>query len=361
MSFIYIVSDNGKLHKSGETLQLAAYDGTITTIFPYKTEQLILLGNVEITGSALRVLMRNGIDTVFLGKNGRFNGKLVFQQKKNVFLRQKQFYRLSDNDFIIGFVRSLVLGKLKNQLTFMQRITRRRNAGVTLERSINKMKETIKKAEHTDDAEVLRGLEGIGARYFFYVFRHNIIQDWAVFNGRSKQPPEDNVNAVLSFLYTILFYRIDAAVEAEDIDTYVGYFHTLDYGRKSLSLDLMEEYRTPIADTLTCALFNLGTLEKTDFEEVEFSSDSDNYPLQTDSEESEKSDPVIIESKKGVLLTKGGIKKVIAQFEKKLDNQLYYPPLGKQISYRRLIIEQVKHFKRVLNGEENEYSPLIIK
>jgi len=165
----------------------------------------------------------------------------------------------------------------------------------------------------------------------------------------------------LSFLYTILFYRVDAAVEAEDLDTYVGYFHTLDYGRKSLSLDLMEEYRTPIADTLTCALFNLGILEEKDFEEVEFSSNSDDYPLQANSGEQEESNNFIIERKKGVLLTKKGIKKVISQFEKKLDTMLYYPLLGKQISYRKLIFNQVKHFKRILNDEEQEYRPLIIK
>lgn len=361
MSFIYIVSNNGKLHKNGETLQLEAHDGTLTTIFPYKTEQLIILGNVEITGSALNVLMRKGIDTVFLGKNGRFNGKLVFQQKKNVFLRQKQFERLKDEAFIREFVRSVIIGKLKNQLTFMQRISRRRDIEKSYHKTMGQMKELLAKAENEQDPVVLRGLEGMGARYFFSVFRQNIIQDWAVFKAISRRPPEDNVNALLGFLYTLLFYRVDSAVETADLDTYVGYLHKLDYGRKSLSLDLMEEYRTPIADTLTCALFNLGVLAEEDFEEIEFSSDSDDYPLQGDSSDIDEKENAIVIQKKGVLLTKKGIKKVIAQFEKKLDTAIFYPLLDRQIPYRQVFIEQVRHFKRVLNGEEREYHPLMIK
>jgi CRISPR-associated protein Cas1 len=360
MSTVYIISDFGKLQKKGETLQFDSHDGT-TTIFPFKTEQIIIQGNIEITSGALKLLMRNNIDTIFLGKNGKFNGKLAFQVSKNVFLRQKQFKLLEDEDFRIKFSKSIVGGKLKNQLTFMQRISRRRDNTAEIENTIEKMKSNLKKLDDAQNMDVIRGIEGLGARYFFSVFKHNIIQDWAIFKGRSMHPPEDNVNAVLSFLYTMLLFRVDAAIEAEGLDTYVGFYHSLDYGKRALTFDLMEEYRTPIADTLCCSLFNLAILEPDDFEKVIFTTESIEYPLPEEQNIDEANTSIAIQEKKGILLTKKGLKKVISHLEKKLNTLIYYQPLMRQISYKRLIHEQVKHFKRVLEGEEGDYKPLLVK
>jgi len=362
MSTIYIVSDNGKLKKKDETIHLEDSDGTITILFPYKTEQLIIMGNVEITSPALKLLMKHNIDTIFLSKNGRFNGKLVFQESKNVFLRQKQ-YRLLDNEkFKESFARDIARGKLKNQLAFMQRINRKGGSNEIIKTAISRMKRNIDKLEGKETIDQIRGMEGMGARLFFSVFKLNIIQDWAEFKGRSMHPPKDNVNAVLSFLYTLIFFRIDAIITAEGLDGYAGYFHALDYGRRSLSFDLMEEFRTPIADTLTCALFNLGILHEDDFREVDFSTnDTEEYLLQRDNSEEDSLESAVIQTKKGVLLTKGGVRKVITHFEKKLETQYYYEPLLKRISYKKLFFEQVKHFKRVVAGEEKNYRPMIIK
>ncbi len=361
MSTIYIVSDNGILQKKGETLQLAHHDGTITTIFPYKTEQLVILGSVEITGRAFRLLMHHNIDTIFLGTNGKYNGKLAFQDSKNVFLRQKQFKLLDDTDFRLRFAKETVDGKLKNQLSFMQRINRRRETENQVQQTIENMKRNIQKAQEAQDLSTLRGYEGMGARYFFSVFRENIKQDWAVFKGRSMHPPEDNVNAVLSFLYTLLLYCVDAAIEEEGLDAYVGYFHELDYGKRTLSFDLVEEFRTPLADTLCYALFNLGILAKEDFHEVVFSSESDDYPLAQEEADDSTSNNTLYQAKKGILLTKEGLRKVISQFEKKIDTQIFYLPQARQMSYKMVIREQIKHFRRVVNGEERDYKPLVIK
>jgi CRISPR-associated protein Cas1 len=192
------------------------------------------------------------------------------------------------------------------------------------------------------------------------VFRHNIIQDWAEFNGRSMHPPQDTVNAVLSFLYTLLFFRIDSVLEIEGLDSYVGYFHELGYGKRALTYDLMEEYRTPVADTLCCSLFNRGTLTEEDFRTEVFSTNDAELPLETaDSEENDETPAY--EEKKGVLLTKKGLQKVIPHFEKKLETEIFYHPLGSHIPYKRVFREQVRHFKRVINGDEESYKPLVIK
>ena len=128
MSTIYIISDYGRLVKKGQVLQLKKENDILKTIFPFKTEQLLVIGRIEITSPALNLLMRHNIDTVFLGSNGRFNGKIAFQTGKNVFLRQKQFQVLDDEKFRLNFSKWIVKGKLKNQLSFMQRMIRRHSS-----------------------------------------------------------------------------------------------------------------------------------------------------------------------------------------------------------------------------------------
>ena len=128
MAAIYILSDKGKLTKKDETLVLVQPDETRTILFPFKTEHLVIIGNISITGDALRLLTKYKITTTFLSVNGRFNGKLTFGDGKNVFLRQKQYRILDDEKKSLDIAKSIVCGKIKNQISFMQRI-KRKNAG----------------------------------------------------------------------------------------------------------------------------------------------------------------------------------------------------------------------------------------
>ena len=364
MSTIYIVSDYGKLVKFGDVLQLKKGDDIYKTIFPFKTEQLVLIGNIEITSPALRFLMFHNIDAIFLGNNGKFNGKITFQdgKSKNVFLRQKQYKLLEDKWFCLKIAKSIVSAKLQNQYSFMQRIKRKKEYDPAITKNIDNIRSIMDSVENSGSIDQLRGYEGMGAKHYFDSFRLSIDSSWAKFNGRSKRPPKDNVNAILSLLYTLILFRVDAAVEAAGLDNYVGYFHTLDYGRRTLSLDLLEEYRTPIADTLTAALFNLNILEKSDFQEIVFSKDNEENHIYIDEEGSTEADKeIIINGERGVLLTKAGIRKVLEQLERKLDTSFYYIPLEKNIMYRDLFFEQAKQFKRVVNGEESCYKPLTQK
>lgn len=359
MSTVYLISDQGRLNKKGQTLVLKMDEHTTKTIFPFQTDQLVLIGNIEITSPALKLLMKHQINTVFLSKNGRFNGKLVFKMGKNVFLRHKQFKRLEDAEFRLNMARIIVSAKLKNQLNFMQRIKRKRETSGKIEENVNRMKNLLSKIETAENLDSVRGYEGAGANAFFSVFREAIVPDFATFNGRSMNPPQDNVNAVLSFIYTLIFYRVDAAIQMQGMDSSVGYFHRLDYGKQALAFDLMEEYRTPIADTLTASLFNLGILQEDDFREVIFSAENDEYPLNPNLETDKKQ--TAFQKKKGILLSRNGLRKVITHFEKKLETQLFHPPMEKRLSYKQLIFQQVKHFKRLIMGEELFYKPLILK
>ena len=358
MASVYILSDNGKLSKKDEKLIFTQYDGNTTILFPFKTESLVLMGNVSISGEALRLLTKYKITTTLLSSNGRFNGKLTFGDSKNVFLRQKQYRILDNPEESIKIAKSIVLGKIRNQISFMQRIKRKNDFySNSVTDTIEKTKFILSKASESNNIEELRGHEGNAARKYFEIFGMNIQPEWAVFKTRSKNPPRSNVNAVLSFLYTLLMYRIESAIEAQGLDKCAGNLHVINYGRSALVFDLIEEFRSPIADTLCCSLFNLGTLKEEDFEQVEFSDTSDDNPIELtsnipdSSDEKNKDNP----STKGILLTKPGLKKVIAAFETKMDSQVMYQPSGQKTAYKRIIYEQASHYKRVINGEESEY------
>lgn len=364
MAAIYILSDYGKLSKRDETIVFSQPDGTNTILFPFKTEHLVIIGKVSISADAMRLLTKYKIGTTFLSSNGKFTGKLSFGDSKNIFLRQRQFRIIDDSEKSLQIARSIVCGKIRNEISFMQRIKRKTDREVRLlEEAINSVKNTLNNVEKTEDIEQLRGYEGIAARKYFSVFSFNIIPEWAEFKTRSKNPPKSNVNAVLSFLYTLLMYRVEGAIEAQGMDICAGNLHALNYGKSALVFDLMEEFRTPIADSVCCNLFNMGTLKETDFESVSFDESDGDFPLEQHLEISGSDTEIDITEKNscGILLTKSGLKKVITAFENKMDSLIFYPPKNQKLSYAKIIYEQVIHYKRVILGEESEYKAYYFK
>ena len=365
MAAIYILSDKGKLNKKDETLVLNQIDGTQTIIFPFKTEQLVIIGNISISGEALRILTKYKIPTTFLSSNGRFNGKLTFGDGKNVFLRQKQYRILDDKEKSLAIAKNIVVGKVKNQLSFMQRIKRKSGTEEqAITNSINAIKNALSDVQNAATIESVRGFEGIAARHYFGVFDFNINCSWAVFGKRSKNPPQTNVNAVLSFLYVLLLYRVESAIEAQGLDSACGNLHALNYGKQALVFDLMEEFRVPIADSVCCSLFNLGVLKPDDFEEKYFTDEDLDYPVDkrvvpdsVDEKPSDKPEKKV----KAVLLTKAGIRKVISAFEEKLATSIVYTPAESRLSYLRIIYAQAEHYRRVVAGEELEYKAYYFK
>lgn len=363
MSAIYILSDYGKLSKKDETIVFSQPDGTSTILFPFKTEHLVLIGKVSISADALRLLTKYKIGTTFLSSNGRFNGKLSFGDGKNIFLRQKQFRILDNPQKSLEIAKSIVTGKIRNEISFMQRIKRKNNfSDKKIEFALASVKTALSNAESTDDIDKLRGYEGIAARKYFEVFGLNILPKWAEFKTRSKNPPKSNVNAVLSFLYTLLMYRVESAIESQGLDACCGNLHAVNYGKTALVFDLMEEFRSPICDSVCCALFNLGTLTEDDFEEKEFSAHSEEFLLEEEaSAESASENNENESSVNGILLTKNGIKKVIAVFEAKMNSSVLYAATAQKMSYVRIIYNQVQHYKRVISEEETDYKAYYLK
>ena len=383
---VYIKTQGSRIVKEGKHLLVKKGDATYHTLFTYKLRQLLLFGNIQITHSALCQLMRNNIDTVFLTRYGRYLGRLASLESKNVFLHKRQYHLLDDPVFGLHLARSIVAGKLSNMATLLMRIKRSRKKSIAGNKA-KEIQKLIPKLAETNKIDSIRGYEGRGSAIYFGGFSYGFIENMG-FTKRIRRPPTDPINSVLSLLYTFLMNRVYAAVRIAGLDPYPGFLHSIDYGRYSLVLDLMEEFRTIIADTLTLSLFNLKILKKEDFivekhsQSAKNSFSSDNtkdvttdpmgmismqnnetkcFDLPEQRIETVAVSPVQATGKYPVKLNPDAFKRLIEAFEKKLTTTFYYPLAKRNLTYSDAIIFQAVHYRKVLEGKVDVYQPILLK
>jgi len=383
---VYIKTQGAKIVKEGRHLLVKKGDATYHTLFTYKLKQIVIFGNVDITHHAFVQLMRHNIDTVFLSFDGRYLGRIAPPEAKNVFLHKRQYQLLDDPGFGLRFARCVVAGKLSNMATLLMRIKRSRNRKEVGDNA-RQIQNLMDKIETAGSIDSLRGYEGRGTALFFAAFPSGFVDNMG-FTHRVRRPPTDPVNSVLSLLYTFLMNRVYAAVRIAGLDPYPGFLHSIDYGRHSLVLDLMEEFRSIIAETLTLSLFNLKILKKDDFiinrpDSDEISSTDDtlqpdvtkdpiglisgdetetaifDLPEQRMVEKAPATDKSM--GKYPVKLCTEAFKRVIEAFEKKLTTSFFYPPAGRRLTYSDAIIYQAGHFRNVVEGKADIYQPVMLK
>ena len=385
---IYIQTQGARLIREGRHLLVKKGEDTYHTLFIEKLEQIVLFGNIDITPAARATLLRHNVDTVFCSKNGRYLGRFATPEPKNVALRKRQFNLLDDRAFGIDLCRQIVGGKMLNMITLLMRIrrTRERPEPKVAAREIRALLQLVATAESIDS---LRGYEGRAAAHYFGALRWGFIQDHG-FTRRVRRPPTDPVNAVLSLLYTFLFNREYAAIRRVNLDPHPAFLHVPDYGRHSLVMDLMEEFRTIIADTLCLSLFNLKILQKEDFRmekpaplktrelvdqpEVDVTADPYGHMANLDSrehfdlpEQRMDNDPAqqpgleLGEGKPAVKLTDDAFRRVIENFERKMTTEFFYPPEEKIITYADALVAQAGMYRKVIEGSLRVYQPLTLK
>lgn len=383
---VYVNTQGARLVKEGRHLLVKKGEATYHTLFTYKLKQIVLFGNIEITHRALAQIMRNEIDTVFLTQNGRYLGRIASPESRNVFLRKRQYTLLDDDVFTLRMARAIVEGKMSNMATLLMRMRRSRDAEIA-GRKARQIQDLIPLLEKASAVDSIRGYEGRASALYFEAFGAGFIEKQG-FSRRVRRPPTDPVNSILSLLYTFLMNRVYSAVRVAALDPYPGFLHSIDYGRYSLVLDLMEEFRTIIADTLALSLFNLKILQKDDFYEEkpdeqhedtvcavrENMTDVSKDPIgwisgnaaeadifdipEQRMDESSASRPA---GKYPVKLQPDAFNRVIDAFEKKLTTEFYYPQAGRTLTYADAIIYQSGHCRKVIEGEAQVYQPVLLK
>lgn len=275
LNTVYVTTEGAALKKDGETL-VAEVEGAEKARVPlHMLASVVTFGPILISPALIGILAERGITLVLLDRNGRFQARIEGPVTGNVLLRRAQYRQADTADDI---VRSIVMGKVANQRAVIRRALRDHGAemaapvAAALEAASERMAMILRRVQLTDDSiDRLRGSEGDAANHYFGVFDHLIRAPDAGlrWTGRSRRPPLDPMNAVLSFLYTLLTHDCRSACESVGLDPAVGYLHRDRPGRPSLALDLMEELRAPLADRLALSLINRRQLREGDFRRMD--------------------------------------------------------------------------------------------
>jgi CRISPR-associated protein Cas1 len=260
----YVTSEGATLRKDGETL-VAEIEGAEKSRIPlHMLASVVAYGPVLITPALIGACAERGIPIALLDRSGRFQARIEGPTHGNVLLRRAQYRRAEDE---VDIVRSFVLAKVANQRAILRRAMR--DHGAALDEATDRMAHILRRVQLADaTTEALRGSEGEAANLYFGVFDQLILSPDAElrWTRRSRRPPLDAMNALLSFLYTLLTHDCRSACEAVGLDPSVGFLHRDRPGKPSLALDLMEELRAPIADRVALSLVNRRQLRAGDFQ-----------------------------------------------------------------------------------------------
>lgn len=350
MAILYVTDQGATLVKRGNRLAVEKQKRLIHWIHSFKVEQVILMGNVNLSPGAIAFLLQEGIDTVFLSFYGKYRGRLVAHLGKNIELRRRQFARISDSGFRLAQARAVVQGKIYNCRVFLRRQNRELQSD-TVAAAVHQLRRQATQTQAAYSLETLMGLEGSAAAAYFGCFPYLIRVADMPFPGRNRRPPRDPVNVLLSLGYTLLANALHTQVQVAGLDPYLGCLHSPDYGRPSLVLDLMEEFRPVLVDALVLQLVNKRIIKPTDFFRPE-----EREPAAFDFAEP---DPV----REGypILLGHEGLKKFVTFFERRLNQKVFYLPRAERLSYRGVLLAQVRQFIRTLEDEEAPYQPFLVR
>lgn len=288
-------------------------------------ERLLMEESVTLTAEAQAMLLRRGIPIAILSRNGRYLGGFFPATPAHAHWRNLQYRQGQDHDFLTAQTRKIVTAKIYNQRRVLQRLA----AGRGLDQSpqLNRLKGLLKRMERTRSIDEMRGFEG-SASALFYRGWATFLPDAFPFQRRSRRPPHNPVNAVISFTATIIYHEMVGFLQAHGLDPGLGCLHTTANGRWSLALDLIEPFRPVIVEALTLDLFSRQMLRENHFE-----------PWNS-----------------GIYLTRDGRFKLILQYEKRLDREFISEHLGRRTSLRRQMEHQAVTFKAALE-ESSKFQP----
>ncbi len=270
LNTLYINSPDRYLALDGENVVIKKGDAEIGRIPLHNLEAIVTCGYAGASPALMGACVERNIMLSFITPYGRFLARVEGPETGNVIVRKTQYHYSENEEISLQIAKNFILGKLYNSRWVIERVTRDHALQVNvskLKKASENIQSSIKALGTVDSMERLRGIEGKAADYYFAVFDDLIIQQKAdfVFSGRNRRPPLDNINALLSFAYSLIEGMCFSALELVGLDPYVGFMHTIRPGRKSLALDLMEELRSVFADRFVLTLINRKEIANKDF------------------------------------------------------------------------------------------------
>jgi CRISPR-associated protein Cas1 len=354
MGTLYLTQPGSKLTREGEALKViipgaGEQDPPRKVTLPLqKITQVIVLGNITLTTPVLQTLLERNVGVTYLTGHGRFLGQLGPALSRNGQLRLAQHQAHHVPVRRMTLAQTCVRGKLHNMRVLLMRSGRKQEEQTELDAAIQILQRCEKDVQmvtpdntpppdpqhpQTDSTwGTVLGLEGTGSAAYFKVFGL-LLREPTLFNGRQRRPPTDPVNALLSFAYTLLHQQVLGAVQSVGLDPYVGFLHGTQYGKPALSLDLMEEMRPVLADSVVLTVINKRILTPEDFEE----------------------------ELGAYRLTDGGRRRFLEQWESRLETEICHPIFNYRVTYRRALELQARLLARWLLAEIPTYPPLLVR
>ena len=323
---LYVQEQGARIGLRGERLTANGRETQVESRLP-NTSHVAVFGNVQVTTQALSALLRRGIPLMFFSGGGWYIGRTIGAENKNVGLRSAQFRAIDDAKHCLLLARQLVATKILNCRTML-----RRNAVPADEVKLKELKGLARKAGESISLETLLGIEGTAARVYFSGFTAMLKGSEDVlrafdYDGRNRRPPRDPLNAMLSFCYALLTKDWVIALTVAGLDPLAGFFHQPRFGKPALALDLMEEFRPIVADSVVVTAINNGVVTPADFAITPH----------------------------GTSLSKSGRRRLIHAYERRMDQLVTHPVFGYRISYRRVLEVQARLMGRLLTGEVDAY------
>lgn len=330
---LYVDEQGAYLGKTKGRIRVEKDGTTIREIPEHQIDAVVLCGNVEMSTPLQRYLLRLGIPVHFLSYLGRYEGSLLPPISKNGLLRMCQYRCFADLGRTIGLAKRFVMAKLSNQRTLVLRRARLA-PHPHLAEAEKQLKLAIESAGKASSLAELLGCEGRGSDAYFSVFHLQLKEGMGFdFTKRTRRPPTDPVNSLLSLAYSLLAADIVSAIHTVGLDPYIGFYHQPRYARPCLALDLMEEFRTTVADSVVITLINNGIITPDDFEQI----------------------------RGAFYLREKGREKFYSAYEKRKSNEITHPTFKYRIPYRRAFELQARILAKYLTGELPEYYPLFVR
>ncbi len=339
LNTLFVQTQGSYVHLESDTVRIDI-EGEVKTRIPlHHLSGITVFGQVMISPFLIGRCAQDGRDITWLSRSGRFQGRLHGPVSGNVLLRRAQHQVLSDEQATLEIAKRFVAGKLQNARGTLLRAAREANEisdNDALRESAQAHAEAIKQLPYCQTMDELRGTEGITAKAYFAAFTSLVRtnRNDFTFTGRSKRPPRDPINAILSFTYALLTGDCVAALEGVGLDPQVGFLHVLRPGRPALALDLMEEFRSSLADRLVLTLVNRGQITRSDFDERTGGAWS---------------------------LNETGRKTVLIAYQKRKQEEITHPVTDKTIPIALVPHIQARLLARHIRGELKHYQPFIPK
>lgn len=322
---LHVTEPGSRVSKKQDRLVVELKDQKLAEVRTHEVSQVCLYGPIQISTQCLHDLFDRDIPVCYSTGGGWFRGIAHGLPHKNVELRIAQYAAAADPAAAVKLARCFVSGKVRNCRTLLRRNL---DDGDATDRLLRELADAADLAEATDNIATLLGVEGNAAKRYFGGFAGLLkVEKGFRFDGRNRRPPTDPVNAVLSFLYSMLAREMTVAALGCGLDPYLGFLHKPRYGRPALALDLAEEFRPLLADSTALSLFNTGELKPADF----------------------------VARAGAVQLTTAGRKSVISAWERRLNSEVLHPIFNYTLSYRRVLMVQARLLGRAVTGEVSEY------